>query len=248
MDDLAIISQSFKNNDIHIIICIFSYENDLVLDDLTKDLTYLYPFRYCLEKNKILNIQDFLKIQDKYNLVLDIKLFGNTKKIKNKKYITFRSPKVYDLKTFKPITDNISLKCSLSNNLNHLLCIIFPETDPFKRGVILKEAINYGVKTFVLVSEPSDNIDSLATLMCRYLLKQKINLENIIKIDWDISTTNLSEFIIEILYIINTLDYHNYQNYFIACSSERIQIISKTIRRLRKNGLINIRFRYICPF
>ena len=235
---MNIISFSSKDKNKFIIISQVPFKEKDIISELTKDLNCLYPFRFSVKKNKPLNLEDFFFLKEKYNLQLIFKLNGFENH--EQKKLTFNTPFLY-------YKNNILLppvlKPLYKEKKKGRVCLIFPEKNILTRTKILNEAIFLGAEIFVNIGEKKGkNKESTSTLMTRYLLGCNIALENIIKINIE----TLPDCIFETLQILELLDKKENLEFFIACSKTQIQVISKTIRKLRKKGELQIRFRYIC--
>lgn len=221
------------------------YNNDVKTDkvlmsEFFRDLQYLYPFRFSTKKNYCYNIEDFIYLQKKYYLTVNLKLVGNPEK----DIIIFKPPVLYD------IDCNVSI---FSENLynytykpkNSHVCIVFPYSDAITRGKLLEEAIEYGPSYFVLIGNSyKNNKESTACLMRRFLLSRNIPEKCIVKIRQDNNTESILDAVVLFHTYLNT-PFH----IAIACGKEHIQNIAKCIKIWKKKNLLSKERKvyYICP-
>lgn len=206
---------------------------------IAKELSYLYPFKFSVKKGEPLNIEDFKFLSSKYKLPIFFKLKTQDKKQKN---ICFFTPKIFDLER------NITLfqyNKTPYTSKNEKICLIFGENEILERGPILEDAILYGPKYFVFIGDENisgKNRDTIPTLMARYANCCGVNSKNILKI----RTNEVMESIIESKELLKTFFDLELNNAVIACSKNKIQKIAKVVRKLRKEGVLNEKIRYIC--
>lgn len=229
----AIVSRTAKKDN-YLIICFLPHT--IVFSRLARELSYLYPFKFSTRKKKPFNIEDF-NFLIKYNINFEFKLFHQT----NKKSIVLNTPYIYDL---DEMINLYSVLKPIYIEKNSNVCIIFPENNILQRGRILKNIIKYGPKYFVLLGDNyGENRDSLSTLMCRYILTCGVKSENIIKIKENDTCDSILESKELISVFFKTDDK---TKIMISCSRHKIQNIAKTVRKMRKNGILKEKINYIC--
>ncbi len=201
------------------------------LQEFNHDLTFLYPFKFHVKKNKISNIEDILFFQKKYKLTKNIKLYG---KVENRKKIIFKTPILYDLTNMK-IIRNQDIKNQVilhtQPSLKEKIIVVIPNLDPIGRGILLENVLEYKpFKIILFGKKEGKNTDETSTLMTRFLLSRNYPKDSIIKI----KEIPPAEFILE--------KTKNTENCYIGCLSSQIFTLTKLSR------IMKIKTFYICPF
>jgi hypothetical protein len=209
------------------------------LEELHRDLRYLYPFRVFSEGEKITyeNIEDFSYLRKKHNLVGDIVL---SKKFYGKK--SFHKPILYNYVS-GVLERSVSPNAIANVSIKPRTCILIPYTDPVLRARLANIAIKQGFSLYVTTGEvQGDNTVSTATLYTRYLLSRCIPITDIIKVPLD---TGLYS-IVEALDKLERLNKMN-NSIYIACSSQDICNARKMIRTWKRNNVVEkVKFYFIC--
>jgi hypothetical protein len=216
--------------------------DSILLSQFNRELRFLYPFRYVVSKNACYNMEDFNVFKDKYRLTIGIRLFG---KIPEKDTITFRTPVLYDVTCMVPLILPHLITPVPVYIPDKKVCIVLPHLNPLIRGCILDEVVRNRPETIVLVGQSrGKNKDSTATLMTRYLRRLGVPMKCIIKSPID----KKPECILDALALLEMMDVPDNYSVVVACSTEDITLMQKSIRFWRKKGLITKRISYYCPY
>jgi hypothetical protein len=219
------------------------------LDQLNKNLSYLYPFKVKLvdRKIKVYNEDDFNYFRKKYKITSIIVL--NNYDIKYDKKV-FHTPMIFNITCMKPLyMYNISTMYKIPENLqkHYRVFIIFPYQNPVLRGKLLDECILYAktyTPLFILIGDVyGKNKIATSTLMKRYLVKCGVSTRYIIKTLCDNFPDSIIESL-EILPFIFDLNNQNEYDLVIASVSSDIRKVMEFVREKKLSK--QTRFQYVC--
>lgn len=218
------------------------YKNVPFLSKFNQELSYLTPFVFYKETNTCSNIEEIDFFRDRLKLTRQLKIYGNN--IPNK--CILRTPILYDLDCGVPIFKSKNNRSKFEYIPGKKICIVLPYKDPITRGILLEHILEKNQTMFILTGNVyKRNKDTIATLMSRYLLLCGVSNNYIIKS----KEGKKPECIMEALNLLKFLNMYDYYEISVACISDDINFVSKSIKNWRKQGKIdNKKINFLCPF
>lgn len=180
MKRFGLVSQSFTSSNRVILGEIFDKNSNLL--QLSKELSYLYPFTIIFKNGKYYyNEQDFEYYRSKYKITRKISV---EQEISKKE--TFHTPLLVDLDTFEPIFKTpLGLKGNFSVSRPIIGIMLSIEEAHFRGNVLDQILLSYPMIILVVGGKCKNNKNSLAMLSYRYLRKKGFPKNRIIKACYD---------------------------------------------------------------
>lgn len=181
MKRFGLVSQSFTSNNKVILGEIFDKNSNLL--QLSKELSYLYPFTIIFKNGKYYyNEQDFEYYRSKYKITRKISV---EQEILKKE--TFHTPLLVDLDTFEPVF-KLEAKILNFSVSRPIIGIMLPIKEaPFRGNVLDQILLSYPMIILVVGGKYKNNKNSFAMLSNRYLRKKGFPKNRIIKACYDCS-------------------------------------------------------------
>jgi len=241
-DGYYIVSYSVSND----LLLIGKIKDETEVKDISKVLSYFYPFRCKIEKEKVTcyNIEDFLFLEKIFKVDLIFSFFGENNK--GKKVYCFLSPQIVKINN-REITKIETVIEKKEENIDcEQVALVFPYFNPYDRGRILDEVLKKKHTSIVLPGYfIGKNKDSLSTLSCRYLLKNKQPYSSILKVK---TSQKIEDILLESIEVLNLMvdsPKGVFTKIRIYCTCHDVCRIQKRIRILRREGSFQkIKFLY----
>lgn len=221
MKRYGLVSYSFTSNNKVILGEVFDKNSNLL--QLSRDLSYLYPFTIIFKNGKYYyNEQDFEYYRSKYKITRKISV---EQQISKKE--TFHTPFLVNLDTFEPIfktRSKLETKILNFSVSRPIIGIMLPMEEAHFRGNVLDQILlSYPMIILVVGGKCKNNKNSFAMLSNRYLRKKGFPKNRIIKACYD---CGVSDF----LSIIDLACGGEIKNIIIGCTYECMISLRNKIR------------------